>query len=191
MSNARLVKSAVLVSSVTLISAFEFPINAQPSYPAPSEGLPNPYRVILNWATLPDGRKWGATAGVAVARNGNIWAVERCGMQHGCGDSKLDSVFEFDQSGKPLRKFGGGMIVGPHGLFIDPAGNVWVTDSSVSDDQQRGVQVIKFSPEGKVLMRLGKAGVAGEGTDVFASPVSVLLAPSGDIFVADGHDGCT
>jgi sugar lactone lactonase YvrE len=190
MSDARHVKLTLLAFSVTLISTFEIPIHAQPSYPAPNEGLTNSYRAIPNWAKLPGGRAWGATAGVAVAPNGNIWAVERCGMQHGCGDSKLDSIYEFDQSGSPLRKFGGGLIAGPHGLFIDPDGNVWVTDQGISEDHKRGVQVIKFSPDGKVLMRLGKAGVAGEGPDVFASPINAIVAANGDIFVADGHDGC-
>jgi len=80
--------------------------------------------------------------------------------------------------------------VGPHGLFVDRDSNVWVTDESVSEDQKRGVQVTKFSPEGKVLMRLGKAGVAGEGPDVFGSPTDVAVAANGDIFVTDGHDQC-
>ena len=166
-------------------------LNAQASYAPPKEGLPNPYRAIPNWAKLPDGRRWGATAGVAVAPNGNIWAIDRCGMQHGCGDSKLDPIIEFDQSGRPLRKFGGGLIVGPHGLFVDRDSNVWVTDEAVSEDHKRGAQVTKFSPDGKVLMRLGKAGVTGEGPDVFGSATDVVVAANGDIFVADGHDECT
>jgi sugar lactone lactonase YvrE len=52
-----------------------------------------------------------------------------------------------------------------------------------------GHQVIKFSPEGKVLMRLGKAGVAGGGPDMFNEPCDVITAPNGDIFVSDGHSG--
>jgi len=182
--------NVTLLASAALISVLAVQLNAQPSYAAPNEGIPNGYRAIPNWAKLPDGRSWGATAGVAVAPNGNIWAIDRCGMQHGCGDSKLDPIIEFDPSGKPLRKFGAGLIVGPHGLFVDRDSNVWVTDESVSEDQKRGVQVTKFSPEGKVLMRLGKAGVAGEGPDVFGSPTDVAVAANGDIFVTDGHDQC-
>jgi len=188
--NRRPANLLLIASTAALISVLTLHLNAQPSYPAPNEGLPNGYRAIPNWAKLPDGRSWGATAGVAVAPNGNIWAIDRCGMQHGCADSKLDPIIEFDPSGKPLRKFGAGLIVGPHGLFVDRDSNVWVTDESVSEDQKRGVQVTKFSPEGKVLMRLGKAGVAGEGPDVFGSPTDVVVAPNGDIFVSDGHDQC-
>ena len=55
----------------------------------------------------------------------------------------------------------------------------------------KGHQVFKFSPDGKVLMRLGKAGVAGNGPDEFNAPSAVLVAPNGDIFVADGHGGNT
>ena len=190
MIHRRPVSAALLASTAALISVLTVQLNAQPSYAAPNDGLPNGYRAIPNWAKLPDGRSWGATAGVAVAPNGNIWAIDRCGMQHGCGDSKLDPIIEFDPSGKPLRKFGAGLIVGPHGLFVDRDSNVWVTDESVSEDQKRGVQVTKFSPEGKVLMRLGKAGVAGEGPDVFGSPTDVAVAANGDIFVTDGHDQC-
>jgi DNA-binding beta-propeller fold protein YncE len=37
-------------------------------------------------------------------------------------------------------------------------------------------------------MRLGKAGVAGDGMDEFNQPSDVLVAPNGDIFVVDGHN---
>src|ERR1051325_4796918 len=92
---------AVLAVSVALSSA-------QSSYAPPNAGLPNPYRAIPDWAKLPDGRQWGATAGVAVAPNGNIWAIDRCGTQHSCGGFPLDPIVEFDQTGKALRKFGAG-----------------------------------------------------------------------------------
>jgi NHL repeat len=55
----------------------------------------------------------------------------------------------------------------------------------------KGHQVIKFSPDGKVLLTLGKAGVAGNGPDEFNAPSAVYVAPNGDIFVADGHGGNT
>jgi sugar lactone lactonase YvrE len=51
----------------------------------------------------------------------------------------------------------------------------------------KGQQVFKFSPDGEVLMTLGKAGVAGNGPDEFNAPSAVQVAPNGDIFVADGH----
>jgi NHL repeat len=47
----------------------------------------------------------------------------------------------------------------------------------------------RFSPEGKVLMTLGKAGMPGNGPDGLDGPSGVVVAPNGDIYVADGHGG--
>jgi len=79
------------------------------------------------------------------------------------------------------------MFVQPHGLSLDAEGNVWVTDVNASNG--KGHQVFKFSRDGGVLMRLGKPGVAGNGPDTFSQPSAVVVAPNGDIFVADGHIG--
>jgi sugar lactone lactonase YvrE len=51
-----------------------------------------------------------------------------------------------------------------------------------------GHQVFKFSPQGKLLMTLGKAGGAPE-PDYFYQPNDVLVAPNGEIFVSEGHGG--
>jgi hypothetical protein len=151
----------------------------------PLDSLPNPYRTVLNWAQLPDGRRWGSTSGVSVGPDGNIWTYDRCGG-NSCADSSLDPILEFEPSGKRLKNFGAGMFVFPHGIFADKDGNVWVTDGQGKDG--KGHQVFKFSPDGKVLMALGKAGAAGDGPDSFNQPAAVVTAPNGDIFVADGHD---
>jgi hypothetical protein len=157
------------------------------SYPPPND-LPNPYRTITGWAQLPDGRKWGSTAGIDIAPDGNIWAYDRCGA-NSCADSPLDPILEFDASGKCLRHFGAGLFVMPHGFFVDKEGNVWVTDAQVAKDGSKGAQVFKFSPDGKVLLTLGKKGVKGDGPDAFGAPTDVVVAPNGDIFVSDGHSG--
>jgi len=68
---------------------------------------------------------------------------------------------------------------------VDKDSNVWVTDDLGQGG--KGHQVIKFSREGKVLMTLGKAGVAGTGPDTFNQPTDVVVAPNGDIFVSSGH----
>ena len=94
-------------------------------------------------------------------------------------------MLRFDPSGKVVESFGDGMIVQAHGMTVDRDGNVWVTDAQIKDG--KGNQVFKFSPDGKLLMTLGKAGVAGGGNDVFSGPCDVAIAQNGDIFVADGH----
>jgi sugar lactone lactonase YvrE len=77
----------------------------------------------------------------------------------------------------------------PHGLAIDKQGNVYVSDASASKDGTKGDQVIKMSPDGKVLMRIGTAGKPGGGPDHLNDPCDIAIAPNGDIFVADGHGG--
>jgi hypothetical protein len=147
---------------------------------------PDPYHTLNNWAHLPDGRRWGWTVGISVDRSDNVWVFERCGANT-CDGSSLAPILEFDPSGNLLKSFGAGMFVSPHGLSLDKDGNVWVTD--YGQGKGKGEQVVGFSPEGKVLLTLGKAGVAGDGPDTFNKPSAVAVAPNGDIFVADGHGG--
>src|SRR3984885_11065890 len=167
---------------------------------ASTNSLPDPY-VGAPFGKLPDGRTWGSTAGIGTDRDGrSIWVAERCGVfappsamkpgvPFGCQGSSLAPILKFDAEGNLVKSFGAGMFVLPHGLTIDRAGNIWVTDGVGKDGM--GHQVFKFSPDGKVLLTLGKAGVAGTGPDEFNAPSAVLVAPNGDIFVADGHGGDT
>jgi len=159
--------------------------------PAGSD-LPNPNpTVITEWGPLPDGRTWGTSAGVDIGPDGNIWAYDRCGQTafaDVCSTSDLDPILKFDRTtGEVLTSFGAGLFVFPHGIHVDSVGNVWITDSMGNEAGTKGHQVIKFSPEGEVLMTLGQAGVAGNGPDTFNEPNDVITAPNGDIFVADGH----
>ena len=168
---------------------------------AATDSAPNPYRSIDDWAKMPEGRTWGSTSGVDIDPDGtSVWVAERCGAfapptqykpgePFACDGSGLDPILKFDASGRLLKSFGAGMFILPHGLHVDHAGNIWVTDNLGRTG--KGQQVIKFSPDGKVLMTLGKAGVAGSGPDEFNAPSAVYVAPSGDIFVADGHGGDT
>lgn len=157
----------------------------------PTNSAPNPYRTITGWFKVPEGRVFGSTGGVAIDQRGHIWVAERCGVKGfvaiPCAGSTLDPIFEFDQDGKMLHNFGGGLMVMPHGISIDADGNVWVTDNQAKDG--KGHQVFKFSPEGKLLMTLGTAGVAGSGPTTLNQPNAVAFAPNGDIFISEGHNG--
>ena len=135
----------------------------------------NPYHVVEGWPQLPANIKLGAVISVDVDGKGNVWVFHR----------NQPPILKFDPSGKLLTSFGTDMFVQPHGMAIDREGNLWVTDAQ--DKDGKGQQVFKFSPEGKVLMTLGKAGVAKEGADTFNGPTDVVIAPNGDIFVSDGH----
>ena len=193
---------------LALVSAFA--LLALPQ--APTNDLPNPYQTVENYFKLPAGRTWGSTSAVDIDKDGrSIWVGERCGV-NSCADpttglmSPLDPVLKFDASGKLVKSFGAGMIAFAHGIHVDRDGNVWVTDAN--DNRPRpargaaagtpaptllakpvGHQVIKFSPEGKVLLTLGKAGVAGNPPEALTEPNDVVTAPNGDIYVAEGHSG--
>ncbi len=147
---------------------------------------PNPYRTIDHWLTPPPGRTLGSASMVAPDPNGNLWIAERCGANSCAEHTDVDPILLYGPDGRWLRSFGAGLFAWPHGIYVDPDGNVWVTDARAGSG--RGHQVIKFDPDGKVLLELGEAGVAGSGPDHFNGPTDVVVAPNGDVFVTDGHE---
>ncbi len=168
-------------------AALVLSMSAQPLFAQATDALPNPYRAIDGWARLD--REWGAISAVYPGPDGGVWVADRCGANL-CVGSDLDPVMLFDDRGELVRSFGAGQIVWPHGMFVDGEGNVWVTDAVGYAPVPEGVGhlVLKYSPEGDLLMTLGKEGVAGDGPDTFNKPSDVLVAPDGSIFIADGHD---
>ena len=132
---------------------------AQTDKTPPVNSGANPYRVIRDWARFDvEARPWGGSNGVAIDRDGkSVWATDRCspGTTPGCLGTRANPVHHFDESGKEIRSFGGGMFVWPHGIHVDRDGNVWVTDSrapSAEDlkkfpgEDKKGSVVVKFSP---------------------------------------------
>ena len=174
----------------------------------PTNDAPNPYQTVDNHFKMPEGRSWGSTSAVDIDKDGrSIWVAERCGA-NSCLDSKLDVVLKFDPSGKLVRSFASGLMVFPHGIHVDRDGNVWVTDGQDNMPRRRpgdaadaplppapakvyGHQVFKFSPEGKLLLTLGKPGgnQPGQAADPasFYQPNDVITLSNGDILVAEGH----
>ena len=154
---------------------------------AAQEGMPSPYGAPEHqWASPPSGQ-WGSTAGIERGPHGEIWAIDRCGA-NSCDGSDKAPIIQLDMNtGKTIKAIGAGLFVFPHGLHVDRAGNIWVTDGAISKDGSKGLQVTKLSPAGKVLMTLGVAGQRGDDDTHFQSPSDVITAPNGDIFVTDGH----
>jgi len=163
----------------------------------PINNLPNPYETIRNWGTLPDGRSWGSVSALDVDVDGrHIWAADRCGA-NACVGSNLDPIVKLDPEGNVVASFGAGLIAWPHGMDVDHEGNVWVADArgpnareleQFPDARNVGHSVIKFSPEGEVLLVLGTPGEGGEPPTHLYEPNDVLVAPDGTIFVAEGHN---
>ena len=182
---------------VAFVVAFGAPALMRAQAPAPVNDLPNPYRTVVGWAKLGEGRTWGSTSAVDIDKDGkSIWVAERCGA-NSCATSSLPSVFKFDHSGTMVKAFGEGLLMSPHGIHVDRSGNVWITDCACTGGTPapaagatpaalRGHQIFKFSPDGKLLMTLGAAG-GGRDSAFFWMPNDIATAPNGDIFVAEGH----
>ena len=176
----------------------------------PQLELPNPYRLVEDWPTLPahlGGGRWGELIRADLDPSGNIWIFHRCfnTVPPGaatCVGRNDPPILQFNPAGQLLASFGEGLFAFPHGFTVDADGNVWATDANAEttvlgmstratagpfEGEFRGHQVFKFNARGELLLTLGHAGVAGDGPDTFDRPSGVAIAPSGEIFVTDGH----
>ncbi|MBP89888.1 MAG: hypothetical protein CMJ64_24810 [Planctomycetaceae bacterium] len=128
------------------------------------------FEPAAGFVKLPDSIKLGRCSGVGVNSKGQVYLFHR-GKQ---------PIIVLDSTGKYLRSWGDDVIGEAHGLRIDRDDNVWVTDIG-------NHQVFKFSPAGKLLMAMGKAGTAGDAIDEFNKPTDVAFGSKGEIYVADGY----
>ena len=151
-----------------------------PRPPEPPSAMVNPYRITENWPLFGDIRS-GAAIGIIPDGKGGTWLHHR----------SEPPILHIDASGNIIKRFGDKMFVQAHGFCQDRDGNFWAGDSGPFQDNPntigRGFQMFKFSPEGKVLLTLGKAGESKAGQDTFIGPTACAIAPNGDIVIADGH----
>jgi AAA domain/ATP-dependent RecD-like DNA helicase SH3 domain len=151
--------------------------------PKPTD-LPNPYRLVEDWPTLPpsmNGGRWGEVIRVHVHGDGNIWIFHRCfntvppGSATCIGRGEANPpILQFDPSGKLLKAFGAGMFGYPHGFTVDRDGNLWVSDVNDSDTVLGmparnaagavfGQEVLKLDLEVKTIHRLLEVDPKGGG----------------------------
>jgi DNA-binding beta-propeller fold protein YncE len=160
------------------------------------DGLPNPYpNRTIDWARLPDGMKWGAVVGALPGRDGYLYVVHRC-FENSCAGRQEPPMLVFDSAGKLIKTWGSGLVAFPHGYFMDPQGNIWLTDASGAGADTGGThkglgnQVLKLDANGRVLMTIGRAGVAGTPEQgLLTQPTAVITNRQGEIFIAEGHNG--
>ncbi len=115
----------------------------------------------------------GNITAMAADKAGNIFIFHRP------EDAKVDTVVVIDAKGKFLRSFGMGMNTMPHGIRIDPAGNVWTVDARTS-------MVYKFSPEGKKLLEI-TVGDIPDPDRAFCSATDTTFGKNGEVYVSDGY----
>jgi sugar lactone lactonase YvrE len=150
----------------------------RPSDPAlliPQDAPPLEYVAVAEPVKLPTGMTMGASAGVTFDAKGHLWVLTRGTVP----------LFEFDGDGKFIRAFGEGLFTRSHGVRVDRDGNIWATDVG-------GHVVLKFNPQGQVVLTLGTKGQAGEWNEASQSrklnePNDVAIASNGDVFVVQGH----
>jgi hypothetical protein len=140
------------------------------------------YRFQREWAKLPRWWNLGETnvpgpprtcVKGAVAANGDVYVL--CRAAH--------PVLVFDSDGQFVSSWGEGEFTNfAHGLTIDPAGKVWITDTSHHT-------VTQHEPDGTLLRTLGVRGMAMPTLygNPFNMPTGVTFASNGDFFVSDGY----
>ena len=168
-----------------------------------SANEPPKFQVEPFWPKpLPDNWILGQVSGVAVASDDTIWVVHRPGTL--LDDEKLalrdppatrcckpaPSVLQFDAEGN-LKRSWGGLGAGydwpksEHGIHVDGEGNVWIAGNGKEDHQ-----ILKFSPEGKFLMQIGRPGAPGgsNSTTQLGSPAHMTTdEAASEVYVADGY----
>lgn len=153
-----------------------------------SNDRPNPYTRIEPWGEAPPGNngEWAAVIGAEGGPDGVLYVLHRCHSNSCVGRSEPPLVRLDPHTGRRLGTFGAGLMAFPHGFHVDFDGNVWTTDTG-RGDAPGGHLVRKFSPDGELLMTLGRSGVAGDTAELFREPTDVVVTRDGTIFVTEGH----
>jgi hypothetical protein len=174
------IAATIAVVALTAIALAQGGVaGAKPKVALEAGTMSNPYRLVENWpeyGTI----KFGAAIGIVPDGEGGAWIHHR----------SEPPIIHFNAAGKIVKTFGDGMFISPHGFCRDRDGNFWAADSgpfSTGVAGTKGYQIFKFSPDGKLLLTLGKAGVSKAGPDTFISPTACTIAPNGDIMITDGH----
>lgn len=146
------------------------------------------YELVEGWPNLPQGYNLGQVTGIDVDTSQNVLLIHRAWrrwkiLNEVFPDTPIsaNTVLELDRkSGKLLNSWGAGLFIMPHGLKVDKENNVWITDVGLQ-------QVLKFSHDGKLLMKLGEARIAGNDSLHFNYPTDVAFTTDGSFYVSDGY----
>lgn len=175
-------KKVTVVVAILLACATGF--SQRPSDPAlliPQEGPALNLVPVENGLTFPSGVVMGFPGDLEFDSKGHLWVISRPGR-----DVTAEPVVEFDENGKYIRSFGAGLFGNrPHGIDLDPEGNIWISDGSSHT-------VVKLSPQGQVLLTLGTKGQRGDwnedaGSRLLYEPNDIAFGRNGDIFIVQGH----
>jgi peptidylamidoglycolate lyase len=142
------------------------------------------YEEVKDWPKLPPSLHLGEVGGVAVDLNGHVFFFHRPGRGFDVkATEKLSepAVLEVDgETGRLIASWGANMFLVPHGITIDSANNVFLTDVGMQ-------QVFKFTHDGKLLFALGEPRVGGWDGTHFNEPTDIAIRPDESFYVSDGY----
>lgn len=145
------------------------------------------YELVKDWPNLPKDLKLGNPTGIGIDTNQNIvvfhrakreWPLLKSMPKKLIADKTILIINKND--GKLLKSWGENLFIMPHGLKVDNQNNIWVTDVGLN-------QIFKFSHDGKLLLKLGEAGIAGDDSLHFNKPTDIAITKSGSFYVSDGY----
>lgn len=145
------------------------------------------YELVKQWLDLPQNLKLGNPTGIGVDTNQNIVVFHRAergwdlfgSLPEKPIQGKTILIINKD-NGKLINSWGDNLFIMPHGLKVDADNNIWVTDVGLH-------QVFKFNYDGKLLLKLGEAGVAGSDSIHFNKPTDIAITKDGSFYVSDGY----
>jgi peptidylamidoglycolate lyase len=142
------------------------------------------YEEVKDWPRLPAGMQMGEAAGVAVDINGHVMVFHRPGGAFDPAATeplKDPAVLEIDpQSGRLIHSWGANTFLVPHGITVDHANNVFLTDVALQ-------QVFKFSHDGKLLFSVGEPRIGKWDATHFNQPTDIAIRADGSFYVSDGY----
>ena len=109
---------------------------------------------------------------------------------------ELEPIVKLDPDGNVVASLGAGQIIWPHGIDVDADSNIWIADARLANRAEidsnptaadHGSSVLKFSPEGELLLVIGTPGETGDPPTHLTEPNGVQIAPSGRIFIGETH----
>lgn len=142
-----------------------------------------------DWPRLPDGFSFRMVSNIAEDSAGRLYFVHRGrhplvrfdrkgNFLDSIGDEDLKLSVNLELSKNPPAPISREYWL--HGLHVDLWDNIWITDLGRH-------LIMKFDPQGRLLMTLGTDGLSGEDAHHFKQPTSVVVGRSGHIYVADGY----
>ena len=129
------------------------------------------YEYHGDWARLPAGMNFQNPSAVAVDSNDRVYVFQRRGPP----------VLVFDREGRLLAEWPrrDGELEDAHHIYIGPDDGVYLADRDSH-------QVLKYTPDGEMLMALGSRHQPALQAP-FNHPSDIAVAPTGEIYVSDGY----